>query len=120
MVGARGEAYVEVGSERLPILLTNRALAEVEKATGRTMIEIAQGVRSGSVGIGETAELLRAGLEYGRRDAGNEGRPYSLDDAWRILDQVGFVPVVTLVVTALAEVLSYRARDEEDTEGPPL
>jgi hypothetical protein len=104
--GARGEAFIEVDGERLAVLLTNRALSEVEKATGKTVLELARGAEN--TGMSEAAQLLRAGLEYGRRDARNGGRQVTLDDAWRIMDQLGFVPVVEVVLKALADVLAFR------------
>lgn len=109
--GARGEEFIEVGGERLSVLLTNRALAEVEKATEKTIVQILQEARAGAPGMNETAQLLRAGLEYGRRDARNGGRQVTLDDAWRAIDAIGFVAAARAVLLAVAGVLEFGGED---------
>ena len=67
------------------------------------------------------AELLRAGLEYGRQDAGLRRQRYTLDEAWQIIDQHGIAEITVIVATALGEVLSYhRTGDKEnETDSPP-
>ncbi len=112
--GARGEAFVAYDGQELPLLLTNRALAEAEKATGRTVVQIAQAAQTGAIGMSDIAELLRAGLEYGRRDAGTQRKPYTLNDAWDVMDALGFARCAEIVIGALAAVLSYRPDDGAD------
>lgn len=114
MTGARGEGYIEVDGERLPILLTNRALAEVEKNTGKTVLQLAHAVETNDIGINDVAHLLQAGLEYGRRDARAGGKPFQIGDAWRILDAKGFIAVTEVVARAFAEVLVYRAPESAE------
>ena len=120
MTGARGEGYVEVDGERLPILLTNRALAEVEQATGRTVLQIANASETGALGVMIAGALLRAGLEYGRRDARAGGKPYTMTDVWRIMDALGFVVVLPIVIRAFAGVLAFRGSEAEETDDPPV
>jgi len=117
MAGARGEGTVEFQGQTLPVLLTNRAIAEAEKATGKTMIQLAQAGSTGDIGMNDIVQLLRAGLEYGRRDADIKRQVYSVDDAYDVLDALGFATCAKVVILALSDVLSYRG---EDDTGPPV
>jgi len=128
--GARGEAYLELDGEQVPVLLTNRALAEVEKRVGVRFLGMLAGgddhervmaylFRELSVEC--ISELLRAGLEYGRQDAGLRRQRYTLDEAWQIIDQHGIAEITVIVATALGEVLSYHhtGDKENETDSPP-
>lgn len=128
--GARGEAYLELDGEQVPVLLTNRALAEVEKRLGvRFLGMLAGGDNTQQImaylfrelSVECIAELLRAGLEYGRQDAGLRRPRYTLDEAWQIIDRMGIAEITVVVGTALGEVLSYhRTSDKEnETDSPP-
>lgn len=108
MTGARGEGFIEFEGEQLSILFTNRALAEVEQATGKTVLQLAMGMKDGQVGMNEVAHLLHRGLEHGRREVNPGRKPYRITDMWGILDALGFVPVMRVVAIALSAVLSYR------------
>ena len=114
MSGARGEAMILDGEEEIPLLLTNRALSEVEGATGRSVLELGRAAETNALGMTETAHLLRVAMEYGRRDARVVGKRYTIDDAWRVLDQHGFTTVLVLMVGAFADVLRYK-----EGEGDP-
>ena len=123
MAGARGEGTVEFQGQTLPVLLTNRAIAEAEKATGKTMIQLAQAGSTGNIGMNDIVQLLRAGLEYGRRDADIKRQVYSVDDAYDVLDELGFAPCAKVVILALSDVLSYRGEDADSKRsdaGPPV
>ena len=111
--GARGEGHVEYQGETLPVLLTNRAIAEAEKATGKTMVQLA---RTSDIGIGDVVHLLRAGLEYGRRDANLRRKVYSVDETYDIMDELGFTTCAKVVVSAMADVIAYRS----ENAGPPV
>lgn len=122
MTGARGEAVIEVpGREPVTILFTNRALADAERATGKSVLELAQGAGDGRLGVGDIARLLHVGMESARRDARTGGRSYSVNDAFSILDAVGFAAVSAAVMEAIAAVLSYDPNEEEEEkdELPP-
>lgn len=130
MTGARGEAYLERDGEQVPILLTNRALAEVEKRLGVRFLGMLAGGDDSAhmmaylfreLSVECISELLRAGLEYGRQDAKLQRQRYTINDAWQIIDQHGIAEITVIVATALAQVLSYhRASDQEDeTDSPP-
>ena len=128
--GARGEAYLELDGEQVPVLLTNRALAEVEKRMGVRFLGMLAGGDDSEhmmaylfreLSVECISELLRAGLEYGRQDAGLRRQRYTIDDAWQIIDQCGIAETTVVVATALAQVLSYhRTEDKEnETDSPP-
>jgi hypothetical protein len=95
-------------------LFTNRAVAVAESSTGKGIIGLLQGFESGTTGIGDVAHLLAAGLEAARRDAHAGGRPVTLDDAYRIMDQVGFAETSRCVVEAISAVLSYGKNKDGD------
>lgn len=117
--GARGEVFLEIGEKRYIVLFTNRAIAEAERATGKSIIGMAQGFSQGEVGVYEVAHLLQAGLEAGRREARIGGKQFSMNDAYRLMDAVGFTEVTAAIFGAVTEVLSYHGeeaagRDEEE------
>ena len=105
--GARGEAILEAEGESYPILFTNRAIFEAERATGKAVLEIINMLSTQSLSMGALVQLLLIGLEHGRRDARQNNRPHTLNDAWNIIDVVGFRAVLAAVFEALAAVLSY-------------
>ena len=114
MSGARGEEYIQLsdGSE-LRILMTNRALIQVEDRMNGSIIEISQGFSEGSSGITEVVQLLRSGMDAARLDEHRGGRGISRQDALDVLDDVGFAGVAEAVMLAVGAVLSYKAGGED-------
>lgn len=110
--GARGEAVLELDGQEYPILFTNRALAEAERALGRTVLQLASGAASGELGMGDVARLAAIGLEHARRDRRDNHKPYTMEDAWMLLDALGFVEVGRQVMDALTDVISWRPAEE--------
>lgn len=130
ITGARGEAYLELDGEQVPILLTNRALAEVEKRQGVRFLGMVAGGNEiehvmaylfRELSVECVAELLRAGLEYGRQDAGLRRQRYTIDEAWQIIDQYGIAEITVIMATALGQVLSYHCTSDKgnETDSPP-
>lgn len=119
--GARGESIVTVGEREYRILFTNRALAEAEKAIGKSTVSIARDAQQLDVSFADLAVLLRSGLEAARRDAGNQGRAVLPTDAFDLLDAAGFTKCLVAVMEALATVLAYDPDDDEggDAEANP-
>jgi hypothetical protein len=114
-VGARGDGIIQVedgdgalGTAEYRILFTNRAIAEAESSTGKGIIGLLQGFQTGGTGIGDVAHLLAAGLEAARRDAHAGGKPFTLAEAYQIMDQVGFAEVTRVTVEAISAVMSYK------------
>jgi hypothetical protein len=107
MPGARGEATIQAGEREVYVLLTNRALAEVEGELRQSIIAVAQGLTDGTCGITEVVHLLRAGMEAARRDAHAGGSVVSLNDAFQVLDEAGFAVVTIAVMEAASAVLSF-------------
>lgn len=116
MTGARGEAFLEDGGERVAVLYTNRALAEVERATGKSVLSLAHSIES--LAVGDVAQLLLAGMEAARRDARAGGRAYTINDAYAVLDRLGFATVAMAVVEAVTAVLTYQPGEEADANPP--
>ena len=116
-VGARGERTLTVGEKAHTILLTNRALAEAERALGKSVMQVARDGISERVSITDIAKLLQVGLDAARRDQGLPGRAMPPDDAWGILDVLGFGTVAGAVLEALSDVLFYNPEREDG--GPP-
>jgi len=123
--GARGERFLEAGGQRYTVLFTNRGLAEAERGldkrgpVGPTVIGLLTAAQGGDLSIGDVARLLQIGLECGRRDAQAPGPQLTLQDAWGIMDELGFSQVTQAVFGAVADVLSYRAAPVE-SESPPM
>ena len=118
--GARGESIVTVGEGEYRILFTNRALAEAEKAIGKSTVAIARDAQQLDISLSDLAVLLRVGMEASRRDMGNHGRSVLSTDAFDLMDVAGFTKCATAVIEALAAVLSYDPDDEGgDAEANP-
>jgi hypothetical protein len=111
--GARGERFLEAAERRYAVLFTNRALAEAERALEKPIIGLLTSASNGDVSISNLARLLQVGIEHGRRDAGEPGPQLGMEDAWRILDEVGVPAVIEAVFLAIADVLSYRKGEEK-------
>jgi hypothetical protein len=115
-MGARGEGVIVCpDGQEVQILYTNRALAEIEKALDRSVVSILQRFADGGSGIRETATILRSGMEAARRDNRDGNKPVTLNDAYNVLDEVGFGKVAEVTFAAVGAVLSYDA-DIEDTD----
>lgn len=110
---ARSLQTIYSGEREINILFTNRALATVESRLGRSVIGVAQGFADGEAGITEVAHLLQVGMEEARRDARESGKSITLDDAYKVMDEVGFAEVASVVMSAVAEVLSF-GREEKN------
>ena len=118
--GARGEGVLTLEGEQYPVLFTLRALADAERATGKTVLQLMVSFERRDFGISDTAALLAIGLEHARREhrAGTGG--HNLNDAWRLLDGLGFAAVSAVVYEALAAAMSYSRPDAEGEQGSPL
>lgn len=119
--GARGEGLIETKERTYPVLLTNRALAEVEKNLGKPAMAIARSAGDVQLSISDTAELLRAGLEYGRREEKWSKDAVRLPLAFDIMEEVGWSEAAKVVMECLGAVLTYErpGEDAEDDSRPP-
>ncbi len=115
--GARGEGILDLDGEQYAILFTLRALADAERATGKTVLQLMGAAKMGALGINDTVALLTVGLEYARREHRQAGGGTTANDAWRLLDQLGFSAVAAAVMEALATVMSY-SRPEGQSNPP--
>jgi len=118
MAGARGEATITTPDGEVSILYTNKALADAERATGKSVLELVGSARDGRLGVGDIAQLLYVGMEAARRDARVGGRSHTINDAWGVLDAVGFGTVTIAVIGAMAAALNYEPGGE-DEDSPP-
>ncbi len=116
--GARGECTLEAEGRSYPVLFTNRALAQAERVINKPMLELLTAIQSRQLGVGDTAQLLAIGLEFGRQDAKAGGRSYRVEDAFHIMDALGFTAVLTAVLEAVAAVLVYDGETDGD-QSPP-
>jgi hypothetical protein len=118
-MGARGEGTISANGTEVHVLFTNRALATAQQSLGRGIVAVAQGFSDGSSGIIEVATLLQVGMEAARRDSRAGGRPVRLDDAYDVMDEVGFAGVASVVMEAVAAVLGYSGdglHEDEDAD----
>ncbi len=115
--GARGEATIVLSdTEQRAVLFTNRALADAERMTGKTVLQLVTAAGRGELGMADTAALLLVGMENARRDAKVGGRSFIIGDAYDVMDQVGFAECARAVMEALAAVVAY---ERPDNEHPP-
>jgi len=110
-MGARSEHVIKTESGEVRVLFTNRALADVEALTGKSILALANGFTDSSCGVTEVAQILRAGMEAARRDANLGGKAIPIQDAYDVLDDAGFSEVATVVMTAVAEVIGYGSKN---------
>jgi hypothetical protein len=121
--GARGEGILQLDDGEVRVLFTNRALAEIEQKLA-LKLKLLSGESAISefllgLGVGDTAQVLQVGMEAARHDARAGGRSTTLSDAYRVLDEVGIVQVSTVLVEAIAAVLTFGVNSEEADENPP-
>lgn len=119
-LGARGEGVLQVAEREFRVLFTNRALAEAEQATGLSVMKLAD---KDNLSIAVLARMLQVGLEAARRDmapAQRQHKPYTLDDAWKIMDELGFAQVLPVVMEAFIAVITfYPSAAKAAEESPP-
>ena len=114
--GARGDVAIQDGDHEIRLLYTNRALANVERALGKSIITAAQ-VGNGGGGIYDVAQLLLAGMEAARQEARATGRAHTLADAYAVMDRVGFAKAANAVMEGVAAVLSYGTETPREEGG---
>ncbi|MBU0777926.1 hypothetical protein KKF82_06690 [Patescibacteria group bacterium] len=108
--GARGEGYLELDGQRHEILFTNRALADAERLTEKSVMQFLRD--AGMVSISDLVQYVAVGLRYAQRDSGPSRRGgFDIDTAWQLLDGLGMTAVAKVVLDALADVISYQMGD---------
>ncbi len=114
---ARAEGIIYANGQEVTVFYNNRAIANAEKEIGRGIVDVVGSFQSGG-SISEMTVLLRHGMEASRRDQRVGGRPVSMVDAYRVMDEAGFTAVAMSVIEAVAEVLGYGETSTEDGEDP--
>ena len=111
----RGEITISTREgQEYRVLYTNRALAEIEAACGKSIFAIFDSMTKEDLSITETAEMLKAGLNAARIYNREGGKVHSLNQAFDIMDEVGFIRVMQEIAPAIAAVFS----DEDDGADP--
>ncbi len=122
--GARGEGIIELLDENgnvtdtVPVLYTNRALAEAESMTGKTTLQLLNAALRKDMAIGEVAQLLAVGMEAARKDSKTGSRTLNINDAYRVMDHVGVRGVAATVYLAITAVFAYD-QEEQKSPNPP-
>ena len=114
MPGARGEGVIHLADRDVYVLYTNRALMDAERQIGKSILDVLDGFTRNTSGITELAHLLLAGMRAARRDMRTGGPAVRLEDALAVMDEAGFAAVATVVMEAVAAVLSYGGGQEEN------
>lgn len=120
--GARGEGILTLDGEEYPILYTMRALANAERLTGKSITVLMAHVMNSALSIGDLAHLLTVGLEAARQEHKSRSGGYTINDAWRLLDRIGYAQVTIVVMEALSAAMSYGtgANADEGEQDNPL
>lgn len=95
--------------EEIGILYTNRALANAEAETSKNLLALLNSIASGNLSINDISILLKVGMEAYRRDVNISGKPVTIDDSYRVMDEIGFSKVSEAVLTSVADVLNYNS-----------
>jgi hypothetical protein len=113
VTGARGETTIQADGREVTVLYTNRALADAERALGRSIIAILEDARPGVLDL---AHMLYAGMKAARRElpGRDRGPSVTLDDVFAVLDEAGYAAVTVAVVEAITDVLSYGPDEDGD------
>ena len=106
---ARTTHTIKLENEEIGVLYTNRALADAETETGKNLLALLNEISAGNLSIADVSVLLKVGMEAYRRDAKTGGNPITLDDSYRVMDEVGFSKVSEIVLTSIADVLNYNS-----------
>ncbi len=114
--GARGEAILEMDGQQYPVLFTNRAIYDLEQALNTNVLALLQQAQAGNIGMNAIAHMVAIGMEHSRRDRHDSRKPYTLADAFELLDGLGFAQVTSQVVPAFVDVLTYNT---EKADSPP-
>jgi len=115
-MGARGEVVLNAGERRVTVLFTNRALAKAETALGRNVMAMLREASSSGFGMNDVAQLLQIGLDASRRENG-EAQAVTLDDAYLVLDEIGYMDGMRAVIEALSAVMTFGGeRDDRPPE----
>jgi hypothetical protein len=112
--GRRGEVFLGEDGPRL--FYSNYALAQAEAQMGRSVLGVMRSLSDGDASIQELATLLFAGLEGARRQDGGRNRPHTMRDAFRLMDNYGFAPVVEAVALGITAVIAPTEPAEEDAD----
>lgn len=118
--GARGESHVKDGGEEIPLLFTNRALLEVERMVGKPIITILLDYYEKKISMDSISKILRVGLETARKESMGKQATVSLDEAFDILDRVGFTDCAAAIVSGISEVINYSQSEPEKEGSSPL
>lgn len=114
-----GSRVIHHGDEEIQILFSNRAIADAERIMGKGIIGVLRGFNSGDAGVSEVAALLQAGIEAARRFYRLGGKRITLNDAFNLMDEIGFTALAPVVFEAIGEVISYESDEysqDEDQE----
>ena len=114
-MAGRGESIITLpDGEEITILFTNQALGEFQQRTGTAAMSLLFQAERQNIGQVEIANLLRAGMTAANHANGSRKEATSLKQAYDIMDSVGFIPVMEVVMGAVADVLTYRGDTESD------
>lgn len=101
-----GQSTIVTPDREIPILYTNKALANAERLMDKGILGVLSGFQEGGSGILEVAILLQAGMEAARIADRLGGPRTTINQAYKILDDVGFTAVAAKVFEAIGEVIS--------------
>lgn len=113
-MSARGESVITLDDREVNLLFTNRALAQAEKAMGKSVLGVVNGLGNGAAGFDDLAQLMAAGMEAARREEKLGGRVVTVRDAFEVMDEAGFADCLTATVEGVAAVISYSRASAED------
>ena len=111
ITGARGESHIMVGEDEVALLFTNRALADVERILGRSIVRILADSQTKDISISDLARMLQVAVSAARREAGDT-RPFNANDSWEAMDQAGFQNVLVAVFLGITAVLDFEPGKE--------
>lgn len=112
-MSARGERDIKTERGEIRLLLTNFALAQAELKMNKPALAVAREALDGQAMVSDIAHLLRAGMEAANREAGYRREGVPLSEAYRVLDEAGYVTVMRAVVEAITAVMTYTPPEEQ-------
>ena len=108
-----------MGDQDMVLLYTNWALEYIEGAVKKSVFRLLRQLSEFDLTYGDLQQVLVAGLEASRRDRRITNMVYGLDDARKLIEARGFLPVAKISMGAVAAVFKYDQGETKDESPPP-
>lgn len=114
MAYERGGIVIQLEGREVPVVFTNAALADAEARLGMSIMVVVQGFVNQRSGVTQVGALLRAGMEAGKKASKIQGRTPTIQDAYKIMDEIGLAKAIELIIEPLNATLRFGIEEEPE------